>query len=1792
MSRRHMRNISDRRLLLQKRNRILYLLISINFVAWAGGTLLLPSEAQTSSSTASKNIHKKLANEKLATVQLGLEARPGGRSGDEEDALVWRLPVIFTFREPEGVFVHSEPYQDSDLRAQSLLVSINGRPLHGKTATEIQKLCAGREGDQVVLGVLDSEGAYATYTFKFKLLRPNGHTPRVDLPSLLAHFDCSNGPQWETTRFEETYFDSNDLDLCVFASCRDRLKLAKDDPASSQALIDSVAVDSVGPLLTQGNLPEARSYLKIIETIPVFDSDKPRQFDKEYGRLLTMLDTYGLNAEAVTIGKPVIAADQAGKFFGQGDHQYQAGEVKLPTYKAYVRNLARTKASDLAPAIEIVQAEMKQSGFRGGDAQLWFGDFYESVGQYDKAITCYETRLAAIENVPARTHTSDDSPDQIVTEARFHCYLLYRLAQFANKQSNSQKALDYLQRAQKIYTAFFTEEKLAHMESVPLFSPSPSAIELALAELYLRVGDSDSAVKYTKTAIARLQKSQANNLQETVRDLNNQEAVEVLESGRWTNQVAQVRPLSQRDVPTNEERDFVSMLKSADDAITSGDSAYACKTIDFLLDYYQNRETLTEFPRPCINMYCSLLHLARRLADHGKFEESNKLFDQLEGSRCALDRTWITQFFIDVERALNAELAKCPSAALWNKVFDESKCSYTDYQELRALACLYLAAGEDARANIMLNEALNHCKDKTKHDASAAFSAALLYLDKACLACSTSRFDEAERYFEKSMVITGSLPVSSPSRDLDVFNGMFMIKTVQLAQLNRLSNRFDEAQRILKEVISQLENKNSWLGVFEPSDHRSVDRSQPYVYGYYGRLLCDRGKFREARPYLDKAVSACGSNVPNFLLSTRARCAAQQGDNALAAKDLSALVEHSAMNSLAMSVQPTLRQQHIRTAITYALKAKGFNPDELAKLSKQLADLLDRSSLKEKLALSQKAYTLTSDNSQDKRQLAQQIAGLKSSLGIPPEPPSAADLKARESAAMVAEKNGDAKAAHLWMDLAGSDIQVKQYDQAIERINKAIDSLRDRPIYNAGGVGVSQFINLPIHSLVDAGRTKDAETLYLKMLDKTRSVFGATSTEYSCALGRLTIFYTSQNNQEKSMNYLDQLLALDPRREELGKQSNEENGRKLVLQSANGLLYKDGHDVLAMQILEKLLDAQRKTYGSDDSHVAEVLTQIGLVETKNGVYDRAEEHLRAALAIDALYDNGVALGGGGSGANSAIQSLFEKEHKTNELENLFASRKTSRKETEKHWSLAENASDEQAQEFYDWWHKKAPYGYRCLSAGMTLLQRAVKRKDWHRVQELAPECLKILSHNPLYVVGGCTPSPQPAAQKFLCIKSEIEACIELSQSDEAKKWLNRAVSEESYSPVIEEFVFLSEIEFACGDKKEALAFCKQAEDRLQKDGRWDYYRFPVNELYRKLGSVADIKRLDADNRAKLLKQQEEELLKFEAERKRKAQQPQLKPPPPSATLTDRQTDEAETSIEPRESLIFPRVEGVKDKFLFNYAAYASDALWLPEQAVVMRHPEGGKMSSHSFAGSYSSMACCQPLHKAGEFLFLYDGPKGSLMPKFELASASAIGPHGKITAKDQLKEIFTAPPPVMSRPFREALQAPANATALPGGERLVLKPGDYSAEHISTNSIVLSTPGRTRIFLKDTEAPSSSIYIEPPKSIFVLREEDPSIKPVFEATDKGQINLDPATEKMSAPKSSLELWYKGTGEIKLGDNVYFNRIIYAPNAIIRLGKKVHFWGAMVAKTILAGEESRLMYQTNLNNWVAEPVQTK
>lgn len=744
------------------------------------------------------------------------------------------------------------------------------------------------------------------------------------------------------------------------------------------------------------------------------------------------------------------------------------------------------------------------------------------------------------------------------------------------------------------------------------------------------------------------------------------------------------------------------------------------------------------------------------------------------------------------------------------------------------------------------------------------------------------------------------------------------------------------------------------------------------------------------------------------------------------------------------------------------------------------------------------------------------------------EPFAKPDLEALRSQAELAEKKGNGREYQLWMNLALGEIQGKQSNSAVVHIKHGMSLIHlSRDAQCRGGLLSCAYY--AISALAQAGCAEQAEALVRDCAARTKALCGADSLEYELDLSYLFEFYCERGDKGTALKYLDQMLSLDPRKLEFGRYAFLTGRRNVIDFVADGRTEKNTE--FSLKVLQRVLASQQTVYGLDDIHVAAVLTKIAEVQIAGGDDVSAEKNLRMALVIEKLYgDNQDYLSG--THAGSTLLSLLTRAKRTGEVASLNREMQAPGNGIKEHWSLPAGASESQTQLFYDWWYGKAPYNSRTVEAGLSLLNYKNRAKDWKQVAVIAPQVIDGLAHNSVFLSVGCVPSPSATERKFLCYRSLIVAYVNLGERHEALKWLNRAVSEKSYQPSTEELLFLSDIENLCGNKAEAISFCKEAEKSLSKASSNNYLS-QIIEQYKKTGAQADYDRLIAEAQLESFLRSAEELRKQHH----------------SESL------QAKSDPVPKGSA-FAQVISVKEQYIFNYAALGSSSLVLGEGTKILRHtgPTAVPGPPFAYAGSLGVLQCSQPINTAGNLKFIYDGVPDSLV----------VNPNPFKVVPGRNFMVKSGAPDIPALPFRSALSAPVSAALLGSKDTLVLKPGDYKLGQLTAQNIVLPETGRVRIFLTGTSL----------------------AEPAFLAKAGAVINQVPTSLDFYHPLR-LELWYNGPGTIRLDKEALFNGLIYAPNARIELGDFVRFKGAMVAREISAGKNTAIIYEPRAMAWTPE-----
>ncbi len=444
---------------------------------------------------------KELLSKEPLTAKRQEGAKPSGgntagkRRDSDRDAetKVCRLPVRFTQVQNEGLRAQPEKYDNPEFREAYYLLSINGIPLADKSAQEIKKFCRGSIGQSAVLGILNRDLEYKEFTLPYEMLRRDQRmqVKKSNVRSMLYRYDGTNGPREGGSRGDE--FEMFDLPIFASAWAEQHVLDAQDSPAASNAVADNAAAESAQILLQVGNVDKAKQVIKLLQQSPLVDTKNRRRETDKYGKLMPLLDLWGMNREAVSIGtkriaetKPVEtnnAKTQTAKTPTakplpaistiETERFYDTNNNRLQTYIALSKVI---KNSGEAAAFESTAPAIEEQAFNRNSNSFWLADYFEKVGKFDQAIALYVKVLAQYEK-PAFVNAAINKD---VSTARLHAYVLVRLAQLENKRGQS--ADDYLKRAAEVYRSNFNKEQLALIERIPDFSPSLNQIEAAISD--------------------------------------------------------------------------------------------------------------------------------------------------------------------------------------------------------------------------------------------------------------------------------------------------------------------------------------------------------------------------------------------------------------------------------------------------------------------------------------------------------------------------------------------------------------------------------------------------------------------------------------------------------------------------------------------------------------------------------------------------------------------------------------------------------------------------------------------------------------------------------------------------------------------------------------------------------------------------------------------------------------------------------------------------------------------------------------------------------------------------------------------------------------------------------------------------------------------------------------------------------------------------------------------------------------------------------------------------------------
>lgn len=629
-------------------------------------------------------------------------------------------------------------------------------------------------------------------------------------------------------------------------------------------------------------------------------------------------------------------------------------------------------------------------------------------------------------------------------------------------------------------------------------------------------------------------------------------------------------------------------------AIAKKDKQAAKQLAENILSAYKNTTSRSKTQNQSYwaskpqNLYCTILHIARRFSDLGWYTESNHLLKALNASdQENPDWPGINSFLL-VELTVNAERAKNDSDKLWQRLDRESGFAtrfkhntkegsgenskekprivtydYSTSEKLRRFASAYYCAGELDRAAILIEQALHqytnidpkasadyhiiHC-----HDDGISGDHVLLLLDAAIINSRQKKLDQAANFLSEALSGTA------------ITEAGYGPKLAELASIYTENNKRDEAIAFLKKARA----KNILPNYMAPRS----STSSPYVVDYcLARLLFESGQISDARTIIESAIEQAVTPVqpseprkripalpkddyayaPSILAGD---CAFEQGDFKAAALRYEQAGLSRRFSTLPISRSTSLSSHWLQKAIDCADKCAKFLPEEYARLYTELATSIKDSSPQKAFALDKKAVELMSDNDPKKPAILSEMASLSqqiryqtaapeqrtSSHAEPNEPgktlPSAqippttdaADqqIPLLRRAAQAAQICGDKTLSSRYMQLAIAEAAANQLDSAIEDCQRSLNAYTGAsPAGNWWSPALLPANNQITNFLASKDRNADSVKLFNLAIERVKSVNGPDSPETLQQILELLHFYIQRKDNQNALATLDRALA-------------------------------------------------------------------------------------------------------------------------------------------------------------------------------------------------------------------------------------------------------------------------------------------------------------------------------------------------------------------------------------------------------------------------------------------------------------------------------------------------------------------------------------------------------------------------------------------------------------------------------------------------------------------------------------------
>lgn len=1192
---------------------------------------------------------------------------------------------------------------------------------------------------------------------------------------------------------QDNYHDNNlhsNNDIALTINLKQKLSAAKDAPIAIPDALTITAAEGAYYSLKAGNITRARNYLNLLFESTNSEESLWRYLQQTAHPFVNQLLVSGelqAASRAIEIGRKYAEKESNGKSGNNSVNQKQpsADEWKFLIYRAQL--LDAQKAPDLIPHLDMLFKTLKElESPEKADIEV-IAELLSCNDKLQEASTCYALL------VEQDLATLDCSGENLFSLLDYdsHCH---KLANIRAEFGDLRGAIEILQSALAYNYRFIDKQTIVELEKCNHLRTSTSDMELLMANLQMKMKDGQSAVNHCKKALNLLEGAfgednylllPAKQVMVNSLNCNNEKSRSAELKKKIANQI--IQPKS--DLLSASEE--FALLKSAYDSLNNKDFESTRIIIGKLVAAYKSRgpnEVVGNAPYP--NLYCALTQISRRLSDEGAIEQSDDLLCTLREIMPIIEDEPNQEVWLQIEQAVNQ--SRRSMKVDWHYFEDNQALkSFPKAEKYRLLASLFHQADELERARIFAQHGLE-CA------AQSPLERANLLLENACLNIHLNLFEEADKQSIQALAIAKSACHSSTKdKQHQEYMKVYRDKLALLARLNTNQKRYSQSHNLLEQALKDLSADEIEASLDSKSNEKTPslfnEDSDSKIELELARCLLTTGDARKALAILQDTKNFPHQNTNSFdreLLMTACSIKLNQTQN------LSEYYQQ--LSDYASNFGKPLYSE---AANYYSEESNKYKPRQTtnAKTLEQLQNVL-----LEKLGTSTGKIDLFSlmlpsmpDNIET-QELQSDINAYATNVSkMPQSEQEKQKLILLIRIAELSEKYNLVAATRSWLSVAEFEIQIGKYQECCDHIERAISQANKQELIPNSVVQIKSLAK----SLTAHGYQGDTEPLLIGCSQKYEGLYGRSSLNFLETLSALAAFYADKNLSQKARDTVDQLLAINIRKQEnsfwfnddtpisllikdlapseesannnisADDQSSNKSTKTVEIPSDNSKIKTDQSCPLRLELLKQILKAQRAQLGPDDLRLAITLTAIGKLQSKLNTKDSALDSCREALRISKLYDpdsNDV------KALQLVIANIQNKKPPKDETWKesidrsskgyLFTTTDTS------DFYLSTDNDDQKLQKLqvvYKGASKLAPYSLRssCLLAAMIPLAQSLNNNAL--LADLLKDQLAIYEHRPLSTLPSKLRMPQSLARLQLYV-SFVDTLAKLGHTEEAK----------------------------------------------------------------------------------------------------------------------------------------------------------------------------------------------------------------------------------------------------------------------------------------------------------------------------------------------------------------------------------------------------------------------------------------